>query len=176
MKGLNPSQARFVRAYLVSLNATKAALEAGYSPATASSQGHRLLKHAQVQEAIAQGRTQQLEKLDLKAENILRELLRIGLSDPAEAFTKEGALKPIHDMPVELRRAISSVETDELWAPKVDENGREQIGVTRKIKFWDKNKALESLAKHLGLLRDKLELTGENGAPVSIEIVRTVTK
>lgn len=168
MKGLNPSQARFVRAYLVSLNATKAALEAGYSPATAASQGSRLLKHVKVQAAISQGRGQQLEKLDLKAENILRELLRIGMSDPAEAFTKEGALKPIHEMPVELRRAISSVETDGLFEGHGEE--RTQIGVTRKIKFWDKNKSLENLAKHLGLLRDKVELSGADGGPLTVTI------
>ncbi len=55
MSALTQKQARFVAEYLVDLNATQAAIRAGYSTRTADRQGHRLLKNAEVEAAVDAG-------------------------------------------------------------------------------------------------------------------------
>lgn len=56
MKPLTARQEDFVREFLLDLNATQAAIRAGYSASTAYSQGQRLLKNVEVQAAIAKAR------------------------------------------------------------------------------------------------------------------------
>lgn len=74
---LNPKQARFVAEYLKDLNATQAAIRAGYSAKTAHSCGPRLLEHAGVASAIAQGQSKVTAKLELSAEKVLADIARI---------------------------------------------------------------------------------------------------
>lgn len=145
--------------YLVDKNATKAAKRAGYSAKTANQQGSRLLANVGVKKAIDKALASQLERVEVKADDILRELLRILRTDIGAAFDKDGALLPLADMPLDLRRAVSSIETDELFEGFGEE--REQVGVTRKLKFWDKTRAAELLGKHLKLWTDKIEHSGE---------------
>lgn len=71
---LNPKQARFVTEYMLDLNATQAAIRAGYSPATAYSQGGRLLKHVEVCAAIAERQEAAAEKHEVTIESIAAEL------------------------------------------------------------------------------------------------------
>ncbi len=79
---MTPKQRRFVAEYLVDLNATQAALRAGYSARTAPQQGSRLLKNAQVQAAIAGQQAQQLEAVEVRIEDVLRDLKAIAHTDP----------------------------------------------------------------------------------------------
>ena len=78
---LTPKQHRFVAEYLVDLNATQAALRAGYSPRTAPQQGSRLLKNVEVQAAIAAQQAQQLEVVEVRIEDVLRDLKAIAHTD-----------------------------------------------------------------------------------------------
>lgn len=71
---LTPKQAAFAREYLVDLNATQAAIRAGYSEKTAYSQGQRLLKNAEVQAAIAKAQAQRAKRLQLTADDVLKGL------------------------------------------------------------------------------------------------------
>ena len=167
MSELNEKQARFVEEYLVDLNATQAAIRAGYSRRTAAEQGYDLLRKPQISEAVQAGQVRLSKATGVSAQVILGELLRIARVDIGEAFDENGALKPLKEIPEDVRRAISGMEVDELF----DGTGRERlrIGETRKVKFWDKTRALELLAKHLGLLKDRVELTGKDGGPVTVE-------
>jgi len=74
MANLTAKQERFVAEYLIDLNATQAAIRAGYSEKTATEQGSRLLTNVKVQEAIAAKAGKTAEKLDLSAERVLRGL------------------------------------------------------------------------------------------------------
>ena len=74
---LTPKQERFVTEYLVDLNATQAALRAGYSPRTAPQQGSRLLKNVDVQAALATKQTHQLQAVEVRIEDVLRDLKAI---------------------------------------------------------------------------------------------------
>ena len=82
--GLNapaPKQHRFVTEDLVDLNASQAALRAGYSPRTAPQQGSRLLKNVDVQAAIATQQSQQLQAVEVRIEDVLRDLKAIAHTD-----------------------------------------------------------------------------------------------
>ena len=75
--GLTPKQHRFVTEYLVDLNASQAAVRAGYSPRTAAQRGSRLLKNVEVQAAIAIQQTQQHASVEVRIEDVLRDLKAI---------------------------------------------------------------------------------------------------
>ena len=109
--GLTPRQTRFVKEYLVDLNATQAAIRAGYSEKTAQTQSSRLLSNVMVAEAVEAGAATQHAQLDLTAEKVLTELLGVGYAE-------------------------------------VD---------TTDIRVSDKLRALELLAKHLGLCTDQVD-------------------
>lgn len=70
---MTPKQEAFVREYLIDLNATQAAIRAGYSQQTAEQQGHQLLKKTSVAEAVAQAQAERAEKCDIDALWVLRE-------------------------------------------------------------------------------------------------------
>ena len=74
---MTPKQERFVTEYLVDLNATQAALRAGYSPRTAPQQGSRLLKNVDVQAVIATQQSQKLQAVEVRIEDVLRDLKAI---------------------------------------------------------------------------------------------------
>lgn len=152
-QGLTPKQERFVQEYLVDSNATRAAQAAGYSERTAESQGSRMLRNVKVLAFLDAARDAQAERVEVKADDVLRELKRIGESDIGDLFDAHGALRPLKDMPVGVRRAISSIEVEQL---KVE---GAVVGTVAKVKFWDKPKALELLGKHRRLFVDKVETT-----------------
>ena len=74
---LNPKQQLFVEEYLIDFNATQAAIRAGYSENTAYSQGPRLLENVEIQRGIEKGKQKLIKKLDIKKEDIIRDLIRI---------------------------------------------------------------------------------------------------
>ena len=71
---LKGKQARFVEEYLVDLNATQAAIRAGYSPKTARSQGNRLLTHVDIQAALSEAYMKRSERTELTQDWVLRGL------------------------------------------------------------------------------------------------------
>lgn len=157
---LNPKQQRFVREYLLSLNATQAAVKAGYSVSTADSQGSRLLKHVEVKAAIASGGARLAEKHDLNADRVLGEIDHLAHSDLLDAFDPaDGTLRALQSMPVNVRRAIASIEFTELFEGASGE--KFVAGRIVKLKLWDKPKALEMQGRHLKLFTDKVEVSGK---------------
>lgn len=95
----------------------------------------------------------------IDADTILRELLKLATSDLRKLFDEKGALLPADQWPDDVAAAVASVEVDELFEGYGQE--REQIGYTKKVKFWDKTKSLELLGKHLKLFTDKIEHSGQ---------------
>lgn len=81
---LTEKQQRFVDEYLVDLNATQAAIRAGYSPATAGSIGHENLKKPEIQAAITAGRKLQQERTHIDADKVVLEAWRIAMGDARE--------------------------------------------------------------------------------------------
>ena len=113
--GLNPKQERFVQEYLIDMNATQAAIRAGYSEKTAYSQGQRLLKHGELAARLAQKQDALSTKLDVTAERVIDELAMLAFYDPADlAFLldEEGNAveitrpRDIAKLPLRIRKAI----------------------------------------------------------------------
>jgi phage terminase small subunit len=142
-------QARFIEEYVIDCDATNAAIRAGFSDRTAYQIGHALLGKPLIADAIAAARAKLAKKADVTAERVIREFTIIGFLDPAAFYDERGNLLPIKQMPEEARRAITGMDIEELFEGKGEE--RRQVGVLRKIRFAQKQQALDGLAKHLGL-------------------------
>lgn len=157
---LNPKQRRFVEEYLVDLNATQAAIRAGYSRKTARAQGSRLLTNAVIESAIQAGREALSRSTNITAERVLQELARIGFADIRNIFDVNGALLSPSDMPDDIARAVSSVEVVTV------SKGEGMVEHVAKVRLADKRAALVDLGKHLGLFVAKHEVSGLGGGPV----------
>ena len=93
--GLTPRRQRFVTESLVDFNAIQAALRAGYGPRTAPQQRSRLLKNVHVQAAIAAKQTQQLATVDLRVEDVLRDLQAIAHTDLQTLSAQSGGSRAL---------------------------------------------------------------------------------
>lgn len=166
---LTDKQKRFCEEYLIDLNATQAAIRAGYSPKTAEQTASRLLRNVKVQEYIAKRQKELSRSTEVTQERVIKELALIAFSnnaDYAHVVEKKmkaevgGALVDILDedgKPVTYR-TVEPVLTEELTeeqkrALAVIKKGREGL----EVKSCDKVKALELLGKHLGIFTDKIE-------------------
>jgi len=143
-------RARFVAAYLRHLNATKAAIEAGYSRKTARQQANRLLTNVAIQDEIAQRAQEQLRQAGIDADKVVTELGKLGFSDIRDYLTVDARgvhLKPSDQWSDEAARAVVSVKQRET-----------EDGVQVEVRLHDKKGALDSLARRLGLFKDRLEI------------------
>jgi len=156
-----PSRERFVDEFMVDRNATQAAIRAGYSPKTAGSAGHRLLKTVEILAEINRRGSEQSQRLQITSDRIMLELERLALLDPLDMFNPDGSMKALADIPEDARRAIGGLELREL-TPLETPAGPIAVQL-RKVKFIDKTRALEDLAKILGLMKEKVEITGKDG-------------
>lgn len=148
---LKLKQQRFVDEYLIDLNATQAAIRAGYSPRTAASQGERLLRNAEIRAAVTEGRRRQQERTEINADRVLKEYARLAFSDIGQVLDFDGVeprLRPVNQIPADARRAIASVKVRRFWEGS-GEDARE-VEMTE-FRLWEKLGALRALADHLGL-------------------------
>jgi phage terminase small subunit len=155
-QGLNPRQEKFVYEYLLCLNARQAAVAAGYSGKRVGVLASRMIRSPAIAKAIAAGKARQLKRTDLSAERVLEELRRLAFMDPRRVFDAVGNLLPVKDWPTELSSSLASFEVIKKNAVAGDGH----IDVIHKVKFWDKPKSLEMLAKHFALLVERVENSG----------------
>ena len=136
-RGLNEKQKRFVEEYLIDLNATQAAIRAGYSQNTARSIGQRLLTFVDIQAAIQQAQSNRSERVQISQDEVIRRLL-------------------------ENADIASGKKPTTITIPSKNENG-EVIGNDVAHFVYEPsavNKALEMLGKHLGMFTQKVEMSG----------------
>ena len=153
---LRPKHAKFVAEYLKDLNATQAAIRAGYSPKTARAQGSTLLTNPNIAAAVQAKTAKSFAHADLTAERVLEELRRLAFSDLRGLFDEAGNLVPIHKLTDEQAASLASVEV----IIKNAKAGDNQTDTVHKIRVWDKPKALEMLAKRFGLLIERVQHEG----------------
>lgn len=145
---LTPKQERFIEEYLVDLNATQAAIRAGYSERSADVTGSKLLGNAKVAAAVAHAQARRGARVGAEADDVLREFARLGLYDPADI-----ASQPMHGpediakLPEHVRRAVIG------W-------GWDKFG-NFTLKLANKQAALDSMAKHFGMYIERVEHSGE---------------
>lgn len=144
--------------YLKDLNATAAAERAGYK--NPNKQGPRLLVNVGIQAEIQKRMKDRAERLEITADNVLRELAVLGFADIGQVLDFSGPepkLKPANEISEAGRRLISSMKVKRYFEGN-GENARE-VEVTE-FKLWDKKGALELLGKHFGLFPNKVDHTG----------------
>lgn len=145
---LTPKQRRFVEEYLLDMNATKAAIRAGYSKQTANQQGPRLLENQDVRNAIDASKAKRSEKLEVDSEYVLRRLVEECEADLADLYTDVGDLKPIEDWPEVWRRGlVAGVEVEALFEGHGEQ--RKQIGYVKRVRLSDRLRRLELIGKHI---------------------------
>ena len=143
--GLTPKQAAFVKEYLIDKNATQAAIRAGYSARTADRIGPELLGKTCVEAEVNRNLIKQQERTEVTADRVLRELASIAFADTRKLYREDGSIKSPGELDDRTASALAGIDTEE----RNDEDGYRAY--TRKVKQWDKVKALELLGKHLGL-------------------------
>lgn len=167
VRPLPPRQARFVAEYLIDLNATQAAIRAGYAGGkTAEGQGSRLLRNAKVAAAIREARVKLQVRTDITQDRVLAELALLAFSDVSHFDLDDaGNVKLAAHAPPGAMRSVSSIKR----SVTTDKAG----GVTRdvEVKLWDKPGPLKLAGRHVGLFPDRVELTGVGGGPVKTQQV-----
>lgn len=145
----------FARCYFEHWNATKAAIQAGYSEHTAKQQGSRLLTYADVQAELSRLAQDSEQRGVLSREKVERELAIIGFSDISELADVE-SVSDLQELPEHTRRAVKRVKRTVRFNK---ETGDETTTV--ELENHDKVAALNLAAKSLGMLKDNVQLTGE---------------
>ncbi|MFX0795799.1 terminase small subunit [Escherichia coli] len=172
MAKLTDKQELFAREYLKDLNATQAAIRAGYSEKTANEQASRLLANVNVQNFVAELKATRIEQTGIDAAYVLRRLVEIDQMDVLDIMTNDMSLKPVSEWPASWRRYLSGFDLAEMFEGRGDD--REMVGILKKIKWPDKVKNLELLGRHVSVqaFKDnvKNEVTGADGGPVRTEI------
>lgn len=160
---LTPKEQRFVEEYLLDLNGAQAAIRAGYSAKGANSKAAQLLAKVSIAEAVAIAQTARSTRTQITADRVLQELARLGFSDARKLFRPDGSLKPAAEWDDETAAAVAGIDVVEM-AGGAKIGGAEGIQhvpmYTKKLKLWDKNSALEKIAKHLGMFIERVEHSG----------------
>lgn len=174
---LTPKKARFVDEYLVDLNATQAAIRAGYSAKTAYSSGQRLLKDVGIQAALSKAQSSRSERTKIDADWVLTRLAEEADADLAELYDDNGDLKPVKDWPLVWRRGlVAGVEVDALFEGYGED--RYQVGQVKKLKLSERIKRIELIGRHIGVqaFREQVGLTGKDGGPIETRATFDLSK
>ena len=163
MANLTPKQQRFVEEYLIDLNATQAAIRAGYSEKTAAVIGAENLIKPNIAKAIAEAEAKREERVQIDADYVLKRLVEIDQMDVLDIMDDQMKILPLRDWPKIWRQYISNIENLELT---------DADGVFKKIKWPDKVKNLELLGKHVsvGAFKEQLKIGGDPDNPINMSL------
>ncbi|WP_237173028.1 terminase small subunit [Paracandidimonas lactea] len=161
---MTPRQKRFVDEYLVDLNATQAAIRAGYSPRSAKQHADVLMSRPHIAAAIAAAQAARTKRTEVDVDYVVRRLVEIDQMDVLDIMNDAMDLKPVSEWPRVWRQYLSGFDLAEMFEGRGED--RDLVGILKKIKWPDKVKNLELLGRHLGMFREHVELTGKNGAPI----------
>jgi len=147
MANLTPKQQRFVEEYLIDLNATQAAIRAGYSEKTAKSIGQENLTKPDIQKEIEEAQSKLSERTGITQEYVLNNIQKV-----VERCMQQEAVRARDGSPL----LVEGPEGDLACLFEFKETGA--------------LKGLELLGKHLGLFKDKIEHTGKDGGPIDLSL------
>lgn len=167
VNGLLPKQAKFVAEYLISGNATQAALAAGYSAKTAYKIGAENLRKPQIaslleqkQSVIAASQDERLAAMELTKERVQREIARIAFFDARKMFAQDGTPLAITELDDDTAACIVGLDVLEEWVGHGED--RVLVGHVKKYKIANKNVALDQASKILGMYEKDNEQTTPN--------------
>lgn len=157
---LTPKQERFIQEYLIDLNATQAAIRAGYSSKRAMEIGYQLLQKTTVQEALKKAMDERSKRTEITQDMVLKELAHIAFDDIRNYLRfytdKDGIVRTeIKDSNVIDTRSVAEVSQGK--------DGQ------FKFKLYCKDEALVHVGKHLGMFKDKVELSGDFSINIQLD-------
>lgn len=158
MAKLTAKQQRFVEEYLIDLNATQAAIRAGYKASEyTDTNANKILENTRVKAEVDKAMAERSKRTGISQDRVLRELAKIGFSRITNVVDpKTAKVKP--DAPDDDLDCIQSI--------KVKPG---EFGIEREVKMYDKKSALVDLGKHLGLFKDRLELDADMDLNINID-------
>ena len=160
---MTPKQARFVEEYLKDLNATQAAIRAGYSKRSAEVTASKLLRNPKVAAAVAEAKAERSELTKIDAAWVLTRLVGEATADIADLYRDNGELRPVAEWPLIWRQGlVSGLDVDEITA------GGEKLGQVTKVKLSDRIRRVELIGKHVDVqaFADRKEIGGIGGGPI----------
>ena len=158
-------QKRFCVEYLIDLNATQAAIRAGYSTLTAGAIGAENLKKPQIRACIDKALAEQSKRTGVTADRVVRELAKVAFVNSQDVVNYDDAtVRP--DATRDDTAAVASVRVKTIPT-------KDGPGVEREVKMHDKLKALELLGKRLRLFTDNVNLSGEGVVQIVDDIPKT---
>ena len=169
--GLTAKEKEFVRQYMVDLNATRAAIRAGYSERSARQLGSRLLSKVDIAAEISRALE---ERCGVTQARVVDELAKVGFSDIRKvvSWRPEVVAEPVDEEGDVTTKVLQSrvlmkdsAEIDDDTAAAIESVSQGAQGQLR-IKMHDKPAALEKLARALGMFRDRHEHLGPDGRPI----------
>ena len=163
MAGLTDKQQRFVDEYLIDLNATQAAIRAGYSEKTAAAIGAENLIKPNIQNAIQEAQAKRQEQTQIDAAYVLKRLVEIDQMDVLDIMDDQMKIRPVNEWPKVWRQYVVNLENLEL---------SDGEGCFKKIKWPDKVKNLELLGRHVsvGAFKDKIVHSGDPNNPINMSL------
>lgn len=149
---MTKKQKRFVEEYLVDLNATQAAIRAGYSPDTAQQMGSENLSKPVIKNAIDKVIAERSRRTGINQDRVIQEIAKLAFLNPIDVIDMDEAT---------IKGEANRDDTACIASVKVKVIPGEDGNITeREVKTYDKLKALELLGKHLGMFTDKLKMEG----------------
>lgn len=151
---LTNKQRRFVDEYLVDLNATQAAIRAGYSSNRADAMGHENLRKPEIAAALNDAMEARQKRTHITQDRVLQELARIAFFDIRKLYNDDGSMKKPSELDDDAAAVLAGVDVVEMSA-----SDGAPLTFTKKAKVFDKGSALTLAMRHLGMLTDKVEQT-----------------
>lgn len=148
MAKLTAKQQRFVDEYLIDLNATQAAIRAGYSTKTANEQSSQLLAKLSIQEAIGSAMANRSKRTGVNQDRVVQELAKIAFVKMTDIVDDQGRIK----------KTATADDLSCIELVKFKKTTGKVSGIEREVRIAPKLKALELLGKHLGMWNDKLDV------------------
>ena len=159
---LNTRQKAFAQEYLVDLNATQAAIRAGYSKKTATKIGYENLTKPDISSEISHHLDLRLKRTQIDADYVLKRLVEIDELDVLDIFSDDlSSVRPLSEWPKSWRTSISGIDVNDIF--EFNDGKKELAGLIKKIKWPDKTKNLELIGKHIAVqaFRENTNNTGE---------------
>ena len=153
---LTARQARFVNEYLIDLNGTQAVIRAGYRTRSPEVHASRLLARPLVAKAITAAQAARAKRTEITADRVIHELARIAFADVRDVVQWGKhlvTLRPSSELTAEQAASIATIEAD----VTARANGTPQLKI--RVRMHDKAQALQTLARHFGLLLDRHEVS-----------------
>lgn len=160
-------QDQFIAEYLIDLNATQAAIRAGYSPKNAQGISASLMALPHIQAAIERAQAQRLSRVKISQDDVIHEVSALALSRLDHYIVDDdGNVQLAEGAPDNAMAAIESI--DRRKTIRESKDGTITVEHHVKLKLHDKPGQLKLLGRHVGLFPNKVEVTGKDGGPIDV--------